>query len=400
MMLRRKIFVGFAVGLVLLISGCAATSETVDGGKIAEKIVNDLDSSSSFSTVVIDPATISNLDLLKDKDFESYTSLVVLKAKNLGDYLPEDLSDYIVKDNAGDSATGLNFLVVAGKTESHIYVSAVTAELKTKVISILGGVDKSGAVVTNDPGWLILRNADAIKKAQSVYADNSAVVITGIVLGSIFVGIPLLIFIGYLVFRFVDHVRHPNYISIQRKQKRKNARAAAKAKKIDARAAKVKDAAQAKQQREREANAAHVTPPIETYLGVIREAKKNLRATDPALSESLGLVLSRFMELRESFTLMETPEVKRNVLYVEYENRLEQIATLIGPKYYDNLKKNPEYWHDPEAKLNAIRLSVEKTAEQILENIRQLMEGSEFEFDLVVETILGFKVVDPREMLK
>lgn len=404
----RKIVGGLIIGAIALVPvlGVTSTAFAADGeNTIAKKIVDELGSRNTVA--VIQPAELSNKDLIEDKVFEGGTSIVAVKRDSLGDYKPTDLSRFIVDEDGYGYDTSLNLLVVDNGRESKIYVSSPNDELETAVVSLLGEATTDGGIVTNDPGWTILRNADAIKQAQVPFNGSPSGETIGIIFAWIGAGVVALILLIWLICAIVGQRRRTRYQRHDRKVAKTAARAAAAQAKVDAKkakeAAKLKrktDAQEKRLAKEREATAAKVTDPIENQINDLRTVEQNVRLSDERLADGLKLVLERFVELRESLTLMDTPEVRRNILFVEYEDRLEKLTTIVGPKYYDDLKRNPEHWREPEKKLDAIRESIEATAEQILENIRQLKEGSEFDFELVIDSILGFKVIDPKDMLK
>lgn len=403
----RKIVGGLILGVIVLtpVIGVSSPAFADDDKTIAKKIIEELGNRSTVA--VIDPAKLSNKDLIEDKVFEGGTSIVAVKRDALGDYKPADLSEFIVEEDGYGYDTSLNLLVIDNGRESKIYVSSPNKELETSVVGLLGEPTADGGIVSNDPGWLILREADAISAAQEPFNGAPSGETIGIIFAWIGGGIVALIALIWGSISFFDYRSRTQYKRRDRKIARINARKAEAKAKADAKIAKDKakqkrkhDEEEKKLAKEREATAAKVTDPIETQVNSLRTVAKDVSSSDKRLAEGLDLVLERFVELRESLTLMDTPEPRRKILFVEYEDRLEKLATIVGPKYYDDLKRNPAHWRKPEEKLDAIRLSVERTAEQILENIRQLKEGSEFDFELVIDSILGFKVINPKDMLK
>ncbi len=392
-----------SAGAVLFAApAAAAPSET----ELTKEILDQLDGSTDV--VVIEPATISNLDLLNDKTFYSTTSIVVVDSGSLAGYAPDELSEFIFQEDGYGRATSLNLLVVTSSGDDKIYVSAGDDELELDIVQILGGTSTEGPITSTDAGWDILRNSDAIYNAQRSYSDTGDTgLIVGITLGSIF-GVPLLVWgTVALILHLRKKWRRGAYARREAKQQKSAAKAKARHAKEQAKSARAeaksneeKLAKAEKERTAREAKALPTTPLLVQKVDALRKAVASLQESDPELAKSVQGTLNRFSELREAIRLMEVGKVKRELLYLEYGNTFEQLVTLVGPKYYQDIKENPSHWRSSENKLAAIKNSFDSTSEQLLESIIQLKEGSELDFQISIERIIGFKLYSAQDMLE
>jgi len=398
------IALGFALsGVLIAAPAAAAPSET----ELTKLILDELDNSSD-DLVVIEPAKISNADLINDQLFSSYTSIVVVDSGSLNGYAPEELSQFILQEDGYDYSTSLNILVVNYSGEDKIYVSANNPELELAVSKILGGSSAEGPITTTDAGWEILRNSDAIYKSQRSFSDDGDTgMIVGIVFGCIF-GVPLIV---WGIVALILHLRRKWRRGTYARNAAKNAKRTAKNDKVKAkefaaeqrktdRAAKEEQAKKERARAAREASGHPLTPLLTENIAALRSFIPSLSKTDPELANSIESVLERFSELREAITLMGAGKVKREILFLEYGNTFEKLVTLVGPKYYQDIKENPTHWRNADDKLNAIRKSFESTNDQLLESIIQLKEGSELEFQVSIDSILGFKIYSVKDMLE
>lgn len=395
--LQRKLYAllfGAFVLTATTVSGATAASAADDSDKEIASVILDEFGGSSSGIAILEPAELSNVDLIEDQDFSSYSSIVVVNYAALQGYEPQALSDFLLKENFDKSAYGVNILVVNG-VSNKIYVSSNTPKLKAAVLNALGDAT-DGFVTAKDPGWTILQNADAIYTEQRKQISQPNVLV--------FVGVGLGMFTLVLaplwVPPLIDSVERANRNRRYNRGTVKRKKSYAKEERSKKRQARAEAARQAKELREREAKAAPITPRLETSISTLQNANKNIKMNDPKLSEAITQVLERFTELRSSISLMEADKVKREILYLEYADRLEQLVTIIGPKYYQDIKQNPEHWRNPDWKLESIRQAFDSTADQILESIIQLKEGAEFEFESSIERVLGFKVTSAKDMLK
>jgi Sec-independent protein translocase protein TatA len=363
--------------------------------EIASVVLDELGGSGG-NIAVIEPAELSNVELIEDQRFFGRTYIEVVDYSSLKGYEPQALSDFILREKMNEKEHGLNLLVVNGLSDSKIYVSAGNPELKAAVISALEGESSpDGVIASKDPGWDILQNSDEIQDAQSKYVTYP----NGFLIAGVIFGVVVLVFAPLWVPALLDGLETANRNRRYNRGTVKRKKSYAKEERSKKRQARAEAARQAKELREREAKAAPITPRLETSISTLQDANKSIKVNDPKLSEAITQVLERFTELRSSISLMEADKVKREILYLEYADRLEQLVTIIGPKYYQDIKQNPEHWRNPEWKLESICQAFDSTAAQILESIIQLKEGAEFEFESSIDRVLGFKVTSAKDML-
>lgn len=373
----------------VLMASTPAMASTVDGNDLAKTINAQLQSN---PVVVIAPAKLSNLDLIKNSDLTEYTTIVAVDAAALKGYAPQDLSDFILSDgyNSGyDAAT--NILVVHHADSDSIYVSSKKAALKKKIIKLLGGDANSNSVTSQNAGWDILRHSNAIDSAESAYSDYS-------ILWFLLV-IPGILAVGLITLGICTVIEGSASARSSKKRHAREARANKRRAKETLKAEKLQEAQAEKAAVQRANHEASVPAELNETLRSLKATSHDVRSSDPELAGAMETMLQRFSELREALSLMGASDVKRGLLYVEYSDRLEKLDTITGERYYKDIKSHPAHWRYADGKLAAIRQSFENTSEQILESIIQLKEGSEFEFAASIDSILGFKITSADEMV-
>lgn len=374
-----------ALMTIAVLAGCVSVSNET----LADNITSQI---RTKNVVFIDDATIDEESLVKDIDrggSELYanSTIVVVDSDDLSNYEPQELSDYILNENSTKNGT-INILVVNNEESSQLYVSAVLPVIQEKVESQLGKSGSDDSVVSERPGWLLINNIEQIKEIQS---NNDGHVPMSKVFMWIGVGVIGLI-VAIVLLVVIENIRIKTrkkrvLRNIARNDKRKRKEAEREAKR------------RRKMRRERAAKSATVDETLENYVKILANKSVKLRDDDPNLSASIENVLERFTQLREAITLMETPEHRKNMLYIGLKGRFESLVTLVGPKYYEDFKAHPDHWSNPQEKMKSIPLAFRAMDEKLLENIRQLKEGSEFDFEVALDKIVGFNI-DPSSMLK
>jgi len=370
---------------VAVLSGCVATSNETLADRITSEVrTNDV--------VFINDATIDEESLVKDfngrsSKLYSGSSIVIVDEQDIPPYDPQELSDYVLEENYPEDGT-INILVVNGENDSEIYVSAMLPEIREKVESQLGKSDTDEVISSERPGWLLINN---IEKIREIQRDNdghlrmsTVFMWAGIAIGGLIAVILLLVLADNL------------HLKLKKKNEtRKAVRKAKRERKEAAREVKRRR----KEREDRASKSASVDKFLESQVNTLAEKSLKLQNSDPELSSAIESVLERFTQLREAITLMETTEHRKNMLYIGLKDRFESLVTLVGPKYYEDFKTHPDHWNNPQEKIASVPLAFRAMDAKLLENIRQLKEGSEFDFEVALDKIVGFHI-DPSEMLK
>lgn len=403
-MLKRVKFTMVAAAAAILASSLAPTvafaATTYKDGWSEKELPQLISDKLDNDNLVIGPdANLSNQKLLKEADLRYDTIIVALKKSTLEGRDPEDFGRYLFdKDNENGSSLLTLLVVNELRGKDVIYPISDKKKLQSNVYRVLGKSSATkGGVETDDAGWTILKNDQKISKLEDGYGPSGWVIF--VVTFSVII-LPFII--GLLVICWDDirwpFVRLGDRISRGRR-KRKEAKVRKKwvveDRKAAAAAAKRKEEAEAK----RKAELSGLPEDLTAELKAIENSMPYTLKNDEPMHEATVAVLRRFDELREALKLMDAGDHRANMLYTEYAHRFGQIAELLGPRYYQDIKKHPQHWRNADWKLTSILQVLQKTDEQILESIIQLKEGAEFDFQLSIDSLLDFQIT-PSDMVK
>lgn len=405
----RKLTISAAVlGLTVLVTLSAPLAAnagtTYDDGwskkELPQLLVDKLDGDDD--TVIGPEAKLSNEELLDDAVSDFSGTVVAVKKSTLEGRDPEDFARFLDNSENGSYEGGLTLLVVNTSDGDEIYPVAKKAKYEAAADKILGVKAGADHVLVKDAGWTILKNADKLHEARQSFTPRMPIWVILI----FFPGIPLLcIGIPVSIVYGPDWASDISYAHRKRKNKRsykKNERMARKQMATKNRMLKKAQEERARKEaqiaKERNDSLVELTPELQSATRSLTETAGQIRSNDKATADAVSAVLSRFDELREALTLVNVGN-KKDILFVEYGKRFASLVELMGPRYYQDIKAHPAHWRNPDWKLTSIVQVFQKTDEQILESIIQLKEGAEFEFELSVDSILGFELPTPRDIL-
>lgn len=114
--------------------------------------------------------------------------------------------------------------------------------------------------------------------------------------------------------------------------------------------------------------------------------------------------MSLSVDIRESINMMQklftavsekgVPNVRKMEAEVVYANRIEKLVTLLGETYYVDMANNPYAWRSSNKGMKNVNLALQEFQAQILENIQQLNEDNELEFQVALSTLLNRNTVE------
>jgi len=405
----RKLTISAAIlGLTVLatlsapLAANAGTTYDHGGAKndLPQILVDELDGSDD---IVFGPeAKLSNQELLEDSVSDFSGTIVSVKKSTLDGRDPEDFARFLYHSKNGSYEGGITLLVVNTSDGDEIYPVAKRAKYEAAADKVLGVKAGSDHVLVNDAGWTILKSTDKLHEAYRSFAPQMPIWAVLI----IFPGLPAVVVLSFVFAVYGrDWADGISYSTRELKRKRRY-------KKQDRNALKQmvkKDRMLKKAQEERarkEAQAAkerneklvELTPELKESTRALAKVASSIQASDKATADAVNAALARFNGLREALTLVNAGN-KKDILFIEYGKRFASLVELMGPRYYQDIKAHPAHWRNPDWKLTSILQVFEKTDEQILESIIQLKEGAEFEFELSVDSILGFELPTPRDIL-
>lgn len=89
-------------------------------------------------------------------------------------------------------------------------------------------------------------------------------------------------------------------------------------------------------------------------------------------------------------------EQQMRLLQSEYRNTLEKLLKAVHPDYLGDILQNPQYWSRPDERIREVQLAVTSVDQQALENIRQVNESRDLEFQVVLDSLI--KTVDEAKL--
>lgn len=115
---------------------------------------------------------------------------------------------------------------------------------------------------------------------------------------------------------------------------------------------------------------------------------KHEKAELPLSSQRLVAVDKRLGDLFTRLAQKGTQE-QTSIAAVKYQNLLKKIIYIMDEGHYMDLAKNPELWNHAERRKQDSLNCVEAVDEQILDNIRQLNDSQDLEFNITMQALLS-----------
>ena len=80
-------------------------------------------------------------------------------------------------------------------------------------------------------------------------------------------------------------------------------------------------------------------------------------------------------------------EQQLRLLISRYRDTTTKLLRVLADDYYGDILRNPSYWSSPEARISEVQLAVESVDQQIIENIKQLNESRDLEFQVALDSL-------------
>lgn len=90
-----------------------------------------------------------------------------------------------------------------------------------------------------------------------------------------------------------------------------------------------------------------------------------------------------FVRVRQSGT-----DQQLRLLISQYKDTLAKLTKALADDYYGDVLRNPHYWSDPEDRIREVQRAIEAVDLQAVENIRQLNESRDLEFQVALDSLI------------
>ncbi|WP_449278328.1 hypothetical protein [Leucobacter sp. GX24907] len=104
-----------------------------------------------------------------------------------------------------------------------------------------------------------------------------------------------------------------------------------------------------------------------------------------------GHVSELFVRVRKRGTNQQV-----RLLQAQYKDTLSKLLKALDDDYYGDILANPQYWSHPEARLTEVQRAVDSVDQQAVENIRQVNESRDLEFQVALDSLI--KTVDEAKL--
>lgn len=113
------------------------------------------------------------------------------------------------------------------------------------------------------------------------------------------------------------------------------------------------------------------------------------RRIDGAAPDRSGRLLPLIDHLSDLFARAQqrASEQQQRLLMSRYADTLSKLTALLSNDYYGDLLRNPGYWSDPEQRIAQVLHAVAAVDDEIIENVRQLSESRDIEFQVKLESL-------------
>lgn len=81
-------------------------------------------------------------------------------------------------------------------------------------------------------------------------------------------------------------------------------------------------------------------------------------------------------------------EQQQRLLLSRYADTLGKLTDLLSENYYGDILRNPHYWSEPEQRIEQVMRAIDAVDDEVVENIRQLSESRDIEFQVKVESLI------------
>ena len=122
----------------------------------------------------------------------------------------------------------------------------------------------------------------------------------------------------------------------------------------------------------------------------IRHAIEGLReraAAHPDLGDRIRTLAEHVSELFVRVRQRGTEQQLR-LLTVQYKDTLAKLTKALADDYYGDIRRNPQYWSNPEERAREVQRAVESVDAQLVENIKQVNESRDLEFKVALASLI------------
>lgn len=130
---------------------------------------------------------------------------------------------------------------------------------------------------------------------------------------------------------------------------------------------------------------------VQDAIKRLQERAAALPDLGPTLAGLHGHVSELFVRVRRRGT-----DQQIRLLQSQYKDTLTKLLKALDEDYYGDIRANPHYWSNPDARLVEVRRAVESVDGQVVENIRQVNESRDLEFQVALDSLI--KAVDEAKL--
>lgn len=326
----------------------------------------------SYRVFMHNETDLSESSEVSSKMLNLLIGVVVVKPEHMEGKNPSDVVRFIREGLADYHETVI--LVVDDEKDSFVVSSSVEG-VEEKYSEILGEI-------VDDAGWALLFNSDKLIEEREVFieARNSenrtekSKQLWAFMEKASFVISPILILL-MVVYGLSLFISSRN----EKREKLKNS--------VEARIAR---------------NFKNISEKFQESLVSLDKVadlhEQAINTQSMSLSKDIRESIDMMQKLFTTVSEKDIPNVRKMEAEVVYASRIEKLVSLLGESYYVDMANDPYAWRSSGKGMKNVKLALEEFQAQILENIQQLNEDRELEFQVALSMLLNKNTVQLDEV--
>lgn len=123
---------------------------------------------------------------------------------------------------------------------------------------------------------------------------------------------------------------------------------------------------------------------VQNSIARLDERAEALPEIGPRIATLSRHVSELFVRVRRRGT-----DQQVRMLQVRYKDTLTKLLGALDDDYYGDIRANPNFWSDPEARLAEVGRAVDSVDQQAVENIKQINESRDLEFRIALDSLIN-----------